>query len=190
LGTAWVRYARPAPGRAGSNPVASIGRNRDFRSEIPVFHYSGLFFRKSTIFIRGGSRKMSTSKEWRRVITMMTYKRRSISVSVFDLIKLYDLQEFDKAVKDKTSPLYSFVSDPVHFDYELFNGSWWPLFMFSDVGVPAMKYGGAEVSAAFSKLDGKARVFAERYADLYTDKHVISDSAVYDTRSEIRNYML
>ena len=107
---------------------------------------------------------------------MMEYKRRSISESVFGLIKLYDLQEFEKAVKDKASPLYAFVSDPVHFDYSQFNGSWWPLFMFSDVGVPAMKYGGKEVSAAFSKLEDKARVLAERYADLYTDKHATFDS--------------
>ena len=48
--------------------------------------------------------------------------------------------------------------------------------MFSDVGVPAMKYGGKEVSAAFSKLEDKARVLAERYADLYTDKHATFDS--------------
>ena len=37
LGAAWVRHAYPAPGRAGSNPVASIGKVRIFGSDILSF---------------------------------------------------------------------------------------------------------------------------------------------------------
>ena len=118
---------------------------------------------------------------------MIVFRRRSLSEPVFDLIKLYDLQEFKNAAKDKNSTLYAFIKDPVHFDYSKFSETWWPLFRFSDIGIPAMRYGKDAVLDAFSRLEGRARVQAERYANLYTDKRATFSSVPDDIPGDIKN---
>ncbi len=66
--------------------------------------------------------------------------------------------------------MYSFIDDPVHFDYEQFDEKWWPLFLFSDLGMCAMKYGKEQVRFAFTRLTGEERKRAAYYAELYTEK--------------------
>ncbi|MCR5409412.1 MAG: hypothetical protein K6E90_00345 [Lachnospiraceae bacterium] len=83
--------------------------------------------------------------------------------------------------------MFSFIDDPVHFDYDQFDEKWWPLFIFSDLGMCAMKYGKAKVRKAFSRLTGEEREKAAYYAELYSEKEEIDMSDIYHIPDHIRN---
>ena len=101
---------------------------------------------------------------------MQKYRHGLTEPNMF-LMKLYG-SRFEKFLQEVShnESLCHFIEDPVHFDYRYFDERWWPLFCFSDIGMGAMKYGKASVSAAFDNLKGSDREKAEYYFGLYCGK--------------------
>lgn len=118
---------------------------------------------------------------------MMRY-RHGLTEPMRYLIDLYsqtiDAIPADQAERDM---MYRFIDDPVHFDYDCFNENWWPLFLFSDLGLNAMRYGKPQVEVAFMRLQGKEKEKAEYYANIYTEKEEIDMTDIYHIPDHIQN---
>ena len=109
---------------------------------------------------------------------MLQYRTVLSEPPVF-LIRLYDFKDFFRELEDKNSDLYAFVSDPYHFDYKRFKVRWWPLLKFSDLAIPAMRYGRDHVINAISCLDEESRECAQKYVDLFTEKDDTDPSDIF-----------
>lgn len=119
---------------------------------------------------------------------MQTY-RHGITESTMFLMNLYKqtVSSFIKESK-RNDNLNSFIEDPVHFDYRLFDAHWWPLFRFSDIGMGAMKYGSRQIETAVRSLKGPERKKAEYLVGLYRKKKEnIDPSDVYHIPDNIKN---
>ncbi len=119
---------------------------------------------------------------------MVRYKH-GITEPVRYLIELYkpSMDVFWNTSGDSDA-MYSFIDDPVHFDYELFDEKWWPLFLFSDLGLCAMKYGREKVRVAFTRLKGEEKKKAAYYAEIYSEKaEEIDMTDIYHIPDHIKN---
>lgn len=109
---------------------------------------------------------------------MLQYRTVLSEPPVF-LIRLYDFKDFFQELEDKSSELYDFVTDPYHFEYKKFEARWWPLLKFSDLAIPAMRYGRDHVISAISSLDEESRECAQKYVERFTEKDDTDPSDIF-----------